>query len=377
MILDYIKKIDYVILLSILPIIIFGLLSIYPLSDENLAIDYFFKQSIFIVLGLSFFIILSFLDYRFLRNSYLVFSFYIFSVSLLILVLIFGTEINGSRAWFNFGFISFQPADLMKLSLIILLSKYFSKRHIEIAYFKHILISFCYMFLPFVLIMKQPDLGSAVVIFFIWLGMIFTFGLSKKHLLILFGLGFVSLFFLWNFYFKTYQKLRIISFINPNYDIRGSGWNVYQATIAAGSGGLLGKGFGYGTQGRFNFLPAHESDFIFATFLEEWGFVGGIIIFILILILIFHLSRYSLKAESNFESLFILGICIYFILHFVINIGMNIGLLPVTGIPLPFMSYGGSHILIECISLGICGGMSRYSKVAHLSRLKNEFLGLE
>jgi rod shape determining protein RodA len=147
--------------------------------------------------------------------------------------------------------------------------------------------------------------------------------------------------------------------------------------IAVGSGGTTGKGIGYGTQSRLNFLPEHETDFIFASFLEEWGMIGGIIVFILSGLLIFRLTRMSIKAESNFESLFILGVAIYFISHFIINMGMNIGLLPVTGIPLPFMSYGGSHLLIETVALGICIGMNRYSRASHPSKIKNEFLGLE
>ena len=379
MILKFLKKIDWVIIFCILPMMIFALFTMSSLSGENgiLHDTYFLKQSVFIFISILALIIVSFFDYRFLRDSYIVTSFYLFSLSLLILLFPFGYTVNGAKAWFNLGLVSFEPSDLMKISLIVLLSKYFSKRHVEIADLRHILVSFIYMFIPFLLIMKQPDLGSAAILLFIWFGLVFVSGISKKHLLALFGIGLVSFIFLWNFYFKEYQKARIITFINPNYDLRGSGYNVYQSMIAVGSGGTTGKGIGYGTQSRLNFLPEHETDFIFASFLEEWGMIGGIIVFILSGLLIFRLTRMSIKAESNFESLFILGVAIYFISHFIINMGMNIGLLPVTGIPLPFMSYGGSHLLIETVALGICIGMNRYSRASHPSKIKNEFLGLE
>lgn len=377
--LNFLKKIDHLVLATVLPIMIFGLFTMSSLKGVNGSFfdPFFIKQSVFIMLSIITIISLSFLDFRFLRDSYVVSTLYFISLSLLVLVLLIGSTINGAKAWFNLGIVSFEPSDLMKLSIIILFAKYFSKRHVEIANLKHILISGFYMAIPFLLIMKQPDLGSGLVIFSIWFGMIFISGLSRKHLIVLIGLGIISFVILWNFYFKEYQKLRIITFINPTYDLRGSGYNVYQATIAVGSGGFFGKGLGYGTQGRLNFLPEHETDFIFASFLEEWGMLGGIIVFSLISILIYHLTRLSLRAETNFEALFILGVCIYLLAHFIINMGMNIGLLPVTGIPLPFMSYGGSHLLIESICLGICIGMSRYSRASHPSKMKNEFLGFE
>jgi len=379
MFLHFLKRIDFTIIFCILPIMIAGILTMSSLTNkDNFLFDIFFlKQTLFILLSLSIFILISFLDYRFFRDSYVVLSFYGFSLLLLILLIPFGHTVHGTRAWFDFIIVSFEPTDLMKLSLIILLAKYFSKRHLEIANYKHILISFLYMFIPALLIMKQPDFGSAIVLLTIWLGLVFVSGISKKHLLVLGGLGLLIFILLWNFYFKEYQKVRVLTFINPNYDLQGGGYNIYQSLIAIGSGGLFGKGIGYGTQSRLNFLPEHETDFIFAAFLEEWGMFGGLLIFILFAILIFHLTRMAIKAESNFETLFILGVAIYLIAHLVINIGMNLGLFPVIGIPLPFMSYGGSHLVIEFLALGLCVGMNRYAKASHLSKFKNEFLGLE
>ncbi|MEK7184677.1 MAG: FtsW/RodA/SpoVE family cell cycle protein, partial [Patescibacteria group bacterium] len=258
---------------------------------------------------------------------------------------------------------------------IIILAKYFSRRHIEIANIRHIIISGVYAFTIFALVLIQPDFGSAIIIFFVWLGMIFVSGLSKRHLL---GMIFLGVFFyigLWNFGFKEYQKNRIINFINPLADIHGTGYNAYQSTIAVGSGQIWGKGVGYGTQSRLKFLPEYQTDFIFAAFAEEWGFIGVIIIFTLFGVVVWRIVINSMNGDTNFEILFGLGIAILIVVHFFINIGMNIQLLPVTGITLPFLSYGGTHLLTEFTGLGILMGMRRYRRVAHKDEIKNEFIG--
>jgi rod shape determining protein RodA len=323
------------------------------------------------------FILFSFFDYRNLKNTYLVVSLYIFFVILLIFIFIIGHVSKGGNRWFNLGSFFIGPSEPMKLILIILLAKFFSKRHVAIANIRNILISLIYLAIPAILVLLQPDLSTAIVLGLIWFGMVLVSGLSKKHLIFFIISALTASLLLWNFYFMDYQKDRIITFINPTHDIRGTGWNAYQSVITVGSGGLLGKGVGYGTQSRLGFLPEHETDFIFASFLEEWGFIGAMFIFIVYSILIFYIVRRSVNANSNFESLFTLGVAIWFVSQLTMNIGMNIGLLPVTGIPLPLMSHGGSHLITECIALGICVGMSRYCKAAHPSRFKNEFLGLE
>jgi rod shape determining protein RodA len=201
-------------------------------------------------------------------------------------------------------------------------------------------------------------------------------GISKRHLLIVMGGMIIAFVFLWSFVFHPYQKDRIINFIQPLSNIQGSGYNVYQSTIAIGSGQLLGKGVGFGTQSRLNFLPEYETDFIFAAFSEEWGFVGVIILFILLGLIIWRILHIALLGTTNFEILYGVGLAIYFMTHLIINIGMNLGIMPVTGITLPFMSYGGSHLLTEFIGLGILMGMNRYGRVAHRDDMHNEFLGI-
>jgi rod shape determining protein RodA len=257
-----------------------------------------------------------------------------------------------------------------------MLAKYFSRRHVEIDNFKHIFISGIYALIPFLLVFFQPDFGAAIIIFFVWFGMTLVSGISKRHLLFVVGAGAVVFVFLWNFAFHSYQKDRIINFIQPLSNIHGSGYNVYQSTIAVGSGQLLGKGVGFGTQSRLKFLPEYETDFIFAAFAEEWGFIGVLLLFILLGLIVWRILHIALLGSTNFEILYGIGIAIYFMSHFIINIGMNIGIMPVTGITLPFMSYGGSHLLTEFIGLGILMGMSKYKRVAHRDDMRNEFLGI-
>jgi rod shape determining protein RodA len=264
----------------------------------------------------------------------------------------------------------------MKLVLVIVLAKYFSRRHVEIRDVKHIFISGFYAFIPLVLVLLQPDFGSAMIIGFIWLGMVLVSGISKLHLFLVFATGVLIFGSLWLFVFAPYQKARIYNFINPLADIHKSGYNVFQSTIAVGSGQIVGKGLGFGTQSRLKFLPVPQSDFIFAAFAEEWGLIGSSLILVLYALVIWRILYFASLGASNFEILFGMGIAIFFMSHILINIGMNLGILPVTGIPLPFMSYGGSHLLTEFAGLGILMSMRKYGRSVHRDDTKNEFLGV-
>lgn len=369
-----IKGIDIVLFSSILFVFISGLLTMSSFNGHD---SYFIKQSFWIVVALSVWYFSSKFDYMFLKQTKIVVSLYVFMLSILTLLFVLGKVSKGALSWFSVGGFSFQPADLMKLVLIIVLAKYFSRRHIEIANIRHIIVSGVYALIPFILVVLQPDFGSAMILFFIWFGMVLMSGISKKHLFAVIAIGTIIFWVSWKLIFKPYQKARIMNFVYPLQDIRGTGYNAYQATIAVGSGGLFGKGIGYGTQSRLNFLPEYKTDFIFAAYAEEWGFVGAILLFIFYFLILYKLAKFADVAHSNFESLFTYGVMIWFSAHILINIGMNIGLMPVTGIPLPLMSYGGSHLLAECLALGMCVGMYRYARVAHRHSMKNEFLGLE
>lgn len=369
--------IDWLMLGFVLPIIAAGLItmkSFVPLSENGS--NYFASQLVWVIVSLIAFFTLSFFDFRFLKKTNVLVSLYGFFLLLLVSLFVFGSTVKGATSWFDFGAFSFQPVDFVKIIIILMLAKYFSRRHVEIAHPKHIFISAIYAMVPFLLVFIQPDFGSALIIFFIWLGVTLVSGISKKHLLIITGLGAVAFFVLWTFIFQDYQKSRIKTFLDPLADIQGVGYNAYQSTIAVGSGGLFGKAVGYGTQSRLNYLPEYETDFIFAAFSEEWGFVGSFTILILYTLLVYRILRMALYAATNFEMLFGVGVATMIIAHTVINIGMNIGLMPVTGITLPFMSYGGTNLLTLFICLGIMTGMNKYARAIHREDMHNEFLGI-
>ncbi len=370
------KKIDWMLVLFVMPIVAAGLVTMKSFSPLESTTDFFSKQIIWVAISLFVFFIFSFIDFRFLkRTDILVFLFLATSFILLVLIVL-GNISNGAKSWFDFGFFSFQPVDIMKLVLILVLAKYFSRRHVEIRDVKHIFISGFYALVPLILVLLQPDFGSAMIILAIWLGMVLVSGISKMHLFLVLASGILVFVGLWFFAFEPYQKARIYTFINPLSDVHKTGYNVFQSTIAVGSGQLLGKGLGFGTQSRLKFLPVPQSDFIFAAFAEEWGFVGSLFILILYGLVIWRILYFASLGASNFEILFGMGIAIFFMSHVLINVGMNIGLMPVTGIPLPFMSYGGSHLLAEFAGLGILMSMRRYGRIAHRDDMQNEFLGV-
>ncbi len=333
------------------------------------------KQAVWLLVGVAAFFIASGIDFRFLRQTWFAISIYALALALLALLFVVGSVFQGAQSWFDFGGFAVQPADPAKLALIIVLAKYFSRRHIEIAHVKHLLVSGAYALLIFALLFFQPDFGSAVIVAGLWVGMVLVAGIPLRHLLLLIGAGVAAALLLWTFALAPYQKERIVSFIHPLADIQGTGYNAFQSTVAVGSGGLLGKGIGYGTQSRLQFLPEHETDFIFAAFAEEWGFLGSLLLFTLYGVLIWRIVVSAQEGATNFETLFALGVAVLFTVHGVIHIGMNIGLLPVTGTTLPFMSYGGSHLVTGYLMLGILQAMRRYSRIVHEDE-RHEVIGV-
>ncbi len=331
----------------------------YTFGGDN---AYFDRQIMWITIACVAFGIALIPDYRFLRSGNTTFFLYLIIVSLLVLVLFIGETVKGAQSRFDLFFFSFQPSDPAKLILIAVLAKYFSKRHELIGDFRHILVSGIYAFLVFGLVFVQPDFGSGIIIFSIWFGMVLISGISFRHLGLVILTGIVAFVLLWSFGFQEYQKQRIMTFLDPLADIQGTGYNAYQSTIAVGSGQLWGKGVGYGTQSKLQFLPEYETDFIFAAFAEEWGLVGVGLLFGLFGVVIWRLLHHALRGATNFERLFATGVATLFISHFFVHIGMNIGLLPVTGTTIPFLSYGGSHLLTEFVGVAMVIAMGRYTK---------------
>lgn len=367
------RYIDWILLGATLPIIGAGLTSMYSLSGEN---AFFERQLIWIPIALLACFAAASFDTRIFRKSTVILTLYGGISALLLMLFLVGSVFQGAQSWLDLGIFVVQPADPMKLVLILLLAKYFSRRHVEIAHWKHVIISGVYAVIPFTLVLLQPDFGSAIILGAIWFGMTVVSGLSKKHLFIVLAAGVLALGVLWMFVFAPYQKQRILTFINPLLDIRGAGYNAYQSTIAVGSGQLWGKGVGYGTQSRLKFLPEHQTDFIFASFAEEWGFVGVMLLLLCFGIIIWRILRMALLGATNFETLYAMGFAIFLMTQFTVHVGMNIGLLPVTGQTLPFMSYGGSHLVTEFVGLGILFAMQRYARSADRGLMRNEFLGI-
>ncbi|HET8581171.1 MAG TPA: rod shape-determining protein RodA [Candidatus Paceibacterota bacterium] len=365
------RVIDWPLLGAAVLLSAFGLVTMYSFSDAN---AYFDHQLLWLAISLVIFLGASMADYRFLRQTVPVVALYGAVVAALLVVLVIGHVSNGAQSWFRLGTVAIQPADFTMLVLVIVLAKYFARRHIDIAQFRHVLISGLYAFIPFALIVLQPDLGSGIILASIWLGMVLVSGISKKHLFIVLAIGLVAALGMWQYGLHDYQKQRVLTFLHPLSDIQGSGYNAYQAVIAIGSGGLTGKGIGYGTQSKLKFLPEYQTDFIFAAFAEEWGLIGVLLMFALYGIIIWRVLALAYRGGSNFETLFAVGLACLFTSHFIVHVGINLGLLPVTGTTVPFMSYGGSHLVMEYLGLGMLMGMRRYARVTRPESIKEEFV---
>lgn len=364
--------IDWVLFCAAVAISFLGLSTMRSFSVENALFE---RQLVWIALSVGAFFLASIPEYNFLRRTAIVVGLYIITAASLALVYVFGSIILGSQNRFDLGLFSLQPSDPAKVVLVAMLAKYFARRHIEIRSLRHILISGAYAFVMFALVFFQPDLGSSIIIFSIWLGLVLVGGISWKHLLALFVAGALVSGLAWQYGLHEYQKQRILTFIDPLTDIQGSGYNAYQSTVAVGSGELLGKGVGYGTQSKLQFLPEYQTDFIFAAYAEEWGFIGVILLFGLFGVVIVRMLSGGLYAPDNFASLFSVGIAVYFFSQFVVHVGMNMGLLPITGTTLPLMSYGGSHLLTEFIALGMLMGLRRNARATVRSRDETELIG--
>ncbi len=364
--------IDWYILAAAVAIALLGLVTMRSFSAEN---AFFERQIVWIAAAAAVFFIASFPEYSFLRRTPVIVALFAGTVLLLAFIYVFGSVVMGSQNRFDLGLFFAQPSDPAKLVLIAMLAKYFARRHIEIRHVRHILVSGAYALVIFVLVFFQPDFGSAIIVFSIWFGMVLVAGLSWKHLAVLAAIGVVLGVGLWNYGLADYQKQRVLTFLHPLSDIRGAGYNAYQSMVAVGSGQLLGKGIGYGTQSKLQFLPEFQTDFIFAAYAEEWGFLGVLLLLGLFGVLLARILLVAAHGVDNFDSLFASGVAIYFLAQFVVHVGMNIGLLPITGTTLPFMSYGGSHLLTEFAALGMLMGMRRRARPNIGARDETELVG--
>lgn len=350
---EQLKKLDWWLIGAVLVIVAFGLAGIYSAGVAKQDFSNFGKQFIFFGIGFSLMIALSYFDYRILRNnSYLILSFYFFCLLLLGGLYFFAPLTRGTRGWYHLGFFTLDPNEPVKIALTVLLAKYFSMRHVEMYKFRHIILSGVYVFFPALLIFLKPDLGGVTVLVLAWLGMLFVSGIRLKHFMILCLCFALVTGFSWQFLMKDYQKQRVISFIFPQDVLKGS-WSQTQTKISIGSGKIFGEGLANGSQVQYGFLPEPHTDFIYSVMGQEWGFLGLTVFFGAYLLMIWRILKIALESDTNFPRLFAVGFAIIIMAQATINMGMNLALLPVIGIYLPFVSYGGSGMIANFMSLGI------------------------
>lgn len=336
------KNINFPISIASLLLISIGILVIYS-SSKELAI----QQSIFTAVGIIIFFLISSLELKSIKD--LIKPLYIFIIVLLIAVFILGIETRGTLRWIPLGLFNIQPSEFAKPILILFLAKFWSE---NLPSWLNIGKSLLWTLPIALLIFKQPDLGSALTIIAIWLGMLVSAQISIKKIIVL-ALIFVSIIPSSWLFLHDYQKERISSFLSPESDPLGKGYNLIQSMIAVGSGEFFGRGLGRGTQSRLQFLPEFRTDFIFASIAEEMGFVGSVLILGLYLFLLAYLLKTAQQMVDQFSLLVILGVVSMVLFQVFVNIGMNIGILPITGITLPLISYGGSSLIATLLSLGM------------------------
>ncbi len=356
---------DWIIMASILLLISFGLVEIYSVALGRGSLDLlnFRKQLLFAGVGLTALVFFSFVDYYFLRSlsRYLFF----FGILLLVAVLIFGDTIRGTKGWFNVAGFSLQPVEFIKIILIIFLADYFASLATKIKTNKHFIFSAFYTLIFAGLVMLQPDFGSALMLIAIWLVMITAADFNLKYFVVIGLITVITMTSAWFFFFKDYQKERIMTFIDPSANSLESGYNISQAIIAIGSGGLTGKGVGFGSQSQLKFLPEAQNDFIFAVIAEELGFFGVILVLFFYGLLFFRTIISLKKVNNDFGIYFLIGAVGLIFIQMFINIGMNLGIMPVVGLPLPFISYGGSSLLSLMILIGIMQNIIIKSKTRY------------
>jgi rod shape determining protein RodA len=423
---DEIYRIDYVLVFTVMLLVLIGVLIIYSAgfdAVEKINKGLYKKQLLWFIFGFVLMLVVTFMNYKFLSEYSL--QIYIGFLLILLFTTIFGKTVRNTRAWLNLGLFAIQPSEFMKLGLVILLAKYLEFRERDIKNFRELLIPTLITFVPVIIILKQPDFGTAMMFVPILFTLLFVGGADVSHLASIIGIAAIALvvpmvityrewvgqegsniildffkdstllylvsgvllfiavasyavhfFFIKKYYrkiyipatvfslgllfsviihkyLKVYQKRRILVFLNPDLDPLGSGYNIIQSKIAAGSGGFFGKGFLNGSQAQLGFLPEKTSDFIFSVVAEEWGFVGSLLIIVLLAVIIFRGIQIALESKDKFGALVASGITSIFFYHVIINIGMAIGIMPVTGLPLCFISYGGSNLIMSMVAIGI------------------------
>ena len=349
---------DQYLFISITLLSIMGLFFLYSASQEDL--NTVIKQSIFVGFGLILMFAVSQLDPDFYKMSSGLFL--VVSIVLIFITMFFGKEINGAKRWLDLGFFALQTSEIVKISLPIFLASYLYNKPLPISA-KHTFLTLILISFIFFLVYRQPDLGTGLVVFMAGVYILFLAGLSWKFIFTSFGLIVLSLPFLWNNFLQPFQRQRILTYLDPSSDPYGSSWNITQSKIAIGSGGMSGKGFQEGSQAHLNFLPEAETDFIFAVIAEEFGFVGVCILLSIFFFILLRCLYLAFNARDRFCRLTIGGLSLVFASTLFINLGMVVGIFPVVGMPMPFISKGGSSLLSFYIAFGIIISMATHKKL--------------
>jgi len=348
-------------------ILAMGLLCLYSSCHQKgdfIRKDEFVKQLMWAAVGLGGMFLMSRLDYR--RLNFFMAPLYLAAIASLIFVLVSGRAIMGAQRWLTFGSVSFQPSELGKFVFILVLARYYSSKTIlgvhadahAAGFLKACAPPLGLMLLPMLLVLAQPDLGTAIVYLFIFFSCAFLAQVRLRYLAGLALAGLAGFPFFWHF-LKGYQKLRLLVFLNPSSDPLGAGYTVIQSKIAIGSGQWLGKGFMSGTQGQLNFLAERHTDFIFSTWAEEWGLFGSVTLVVLYGVLIFVILHIAETAKDMYGRMLACGVASVLFFHAAVNIMMNAGMCPVVGLPLPFFSYGGSSLVFNLLALGVVLNIER------------------
>jgi rod shape determining protein RodA len=352
------QNFDWTLLALVLSICAIGVINIYStgfsLGDNQSPL--YLKQLQWVAMGLAFMLFAFLIDYRMINR----FAYFIYAVSIasLIYVALFGHIANGAQRWISFGFILFQPSELMKVTIIIVLARYFDDHKSHEPYLlRELFVPFILVMIPCVLILKQPDLGTALIIVIVSATIVLFIGMNWKSILIA-ATGILAMLPVAWLFLKDYQKDRLLTFISPESDPLGTGYHIIQSMIAIGSGGFLGKGFLKGSQTQLKFLPEQQTDFVFSVFAEEWGFAGGFALVVMFLFLLIWGLRIALHSKDLLGTILSFGITSLIAWQMVINMGMVLGMMPVVGIPLPFISYGGSAMFTLLGAIGLLMNVS-------------------
>jgi rod shape determining protein RodA len=357
---EQLKKFDWWLILIAVGIFFLGMINLYSATFNEFVgrgLRYWQSQLIWFGIGSAVAVVLLLLHYKLL--SRIAYPVYFANLALLVLVLIAGKQTLGSRRWIGFAGFYIQPSEFMKLSAVLAMAKYFEAERVTSGYrLRDLWLPSLMILMPVGLIILQPDLGTAMIVLLTFASMMLFIKIEKKSLILVAVVAISTAVPVYKYALKPYQKQRLVSFINPMSDPKGSGYNSIQSMIAIGSGQFTGKGLKKGTQSQLNFLPEHHTDFIFAVFSEEHGFLGAMVLLSLYILFFLTSLNIAYVSHDKFGTLLALGIIMIFFWHVFINIGMVCGILPIVGVPLPFMSYGGSSLITSLIGIAILTNIS-------------------